>query len=310
MTVTIPEPKEISWYPADQTRSCVQVNEIGLEWEEISCIYPWLQKIYFKWEYEWQPEGLFQWMVANSWFPYTCVAFYLVAIYLGQKYMENRSAYNFKKTLAVWNLLLAVFSLLGVTRTLPQLVHNVSTYGFYNWLCTNPRNMTGPGSTGIWLMFFVFSKPAELLDTFFLIVHKKKVITLHWYHHATVLLASWQTFTTLCPPGLIYCSMNYAVHSVMYLYYFLQAIGKKPKWFNPMTITVTQIAQMVVGTYVSASAFHAMQMEGCWAKFENNSATLAMYVSYLVLFLQFFIRRYGFGSSTQKDSKKQMLKKD
>jgi len=95
--------------------------------------------------------------------------------------------------------------------------------------------------------------------------------------------------------------MNAAVHGVMYTYYFLMAIGKKPKWFNPMVITMAQILQMVVGTVVSGCAFHAMTYPGCWAKFENNAVTVVMYISYLILFLHFFFQRYGI---TAKPTKK------
>ena len=41
--------------------------------------------------------------------------------------------------------------------------------------------------------------------------------------------------------------MNYAVHFIMYGYYYLMAMRLKPRWFNAMYITVAQISQMVVG---------------------------------------------------------------
>ena len=118
---------------------------------------------------------------------------------------------------------------------------------------------------------------------------------LHWYHHVTVLLCTWYTFVTHCPPGLIYSTINYGVHAVMYFYYFLMAIKCKPKWFNPKWITIAQITQMVVGGSVSVMAFLVVSREGCWATYENNTGILVMYVSYFFLFLQFFLQRYGFG---------------
>jgi len=123
---------------------------------------------------------------------------------------------------------------------------------------------------------------------------------LHWYHHVTVLLATWYTFVTHCPPGLIYSTINYGVHAVMYFYYFLMAIKCKPKWFNPKWITVAQITQMVVGSVVSMAAFNATRYNGCWATVENNFGILIMYVSYFFLFLQFFLQRYGLGFKVEK----------
>ena len=141
---------------------------------------------------------------------------------------------------------------------------------------------------------------SELIDTFFIIAHKKNLMLLHWYHHVTVLLCTWYTFVTHCPPGLIYSTINYGVHAVMYFYYFLMAIKCKPKWFNPKWITIAQITQMVIGSVVSMASFNVVRKEGCWATFGNNTGILIMYVSYFFLFLQFFLQRYGYGFKVSK----------
>jgi len=124
------------------------------------------------------------------------------------------------------------------------------------------------------------------------VAHKKQLLLLHWYHHVTVLLCTWHTYVSHAPSGLIYSTMNYGVHSIMYFYYFLMAIKMKPKWFNPKWITIAQITQMVVGSIVSVVSFNAIGKPGCWAKFENNASILIMYVSYFFLFTQFFFKRY------------------
>jgi elongation of very long chain fatty acids protein 6 len=127
------------------------------------------------------------------------------------------------------------------------------------------------------------------------VVHKKKLILLHWYHHASVLLASWHTMVTHSPAGIIYTTVNYGVHAIMYLYYFLMAVKCKPKWFRPQWITIAQISQMVVGCIISICAFSLVHREDCWAKFENNTGILVMYASYFLLFSQFFLNRFGLG---------------
>mmetsp|Transcript_21759 Transcript_21759/g.39484 ORF Transcript_21759/g.39484 Transcript_21759/m.39484 type:complete len:87 (+) Transcript_21759:710-970(+) len=61
---------------------------------------------------------------------------------------------------------------------------------------------------------------SELVDTFFIVIHKKPLIFLHWYHHITVLLYCWHSYVTTSPPGIFFVVMNYSVHATMYGYYF------------------------------------------------------------------------------------------
>ena len=58
---------------------------------------------------------------------------------------------------------------------------------------------------------------SELLDTFFIVIHKKKLIFLHWYHHVSVLLYCWHSYVYKAPLGILFCVMNYGVHSMCVL---------------------------------------------------------------------------------------------
>lgn len=151
---------------------------------------------------------------------------------------------------------------------------------------------------------------SELIDTLFIVIHKKKLIFLHWYHHVTVLLYCWHSYVTLSPVGIFFVVMNYSVHASMYGYYFIMAINYKPKWFNPMIITTFQISQMVVGVLVTIIGFYYYNTSklSCHIAAENNMAAFLMYGSYLFLFLQFFIGRYvepkvTFGNNKNKSNK-------
>lgn len=139
----------------------------------------------------------------------------------------------------------------------------------------------------------MLSPKSELFDTFFIVVHKKKLIFLHWYHHISVLLYCWHSYVTKAPAGIVFCGMNYAVHALMYFYYFLMAVKAKPKWLSAFWITLAQISQMVVGVAVTVLGFVASRRhEGCKLKKENNVAAFVMYGSYLFLFVEFFVQRY------------------
>lgn len=41
------------------------------------------------------------------------------------------------------------------------------------------------GACGLWVGLFIYSKIPELLDTVFLVLQKKRVIFLAWFHHTT-----------------------------------------------------------------------------------------------------------------------------
>ena len=157
-------------------------------------------------------------------------------------------------------------------------------------------------SRSIIFIIFIFTLNRELIDTFFIIIHKKPLIFLHWYHHISVLLYVWHAAYGLTNPvSPLFAAMNYGVHAMMYGYYFLKAVGKKPKWMNPMYITSAQIIQMVAGIvatsfgiyfYIENQLSIRRGMEDtCTVNGASLVAATVMYGSYLALFVQFFHRR-------------------
>jgi elongation of very long chain fatty acids protein 6 len=97
--------------------------------------------------------------------------------------------------------------------------------------------------------------------------------------------------------------MNYAVHAVMYFYYFLMAVHRKPKWFKPVWITVAQISQMFLGCVVTGMGVYLLLIEkpdGCSLTGPNILPSIVMYGSYLILFLQFFVKRYALRPAKKK----------
>merc|ERR1719197_2386399 len=95
---------------------------------------------------------------------------------------------------------------------------------YYNSMCALPSDTWGVGPTGFWVMTFIYSKIPELIDTVFIILRKKPLIFLHWYHHVTVLLYCWDAYSTMAASGLYFVAMNYSVHAFMYGYYCLTSL--------------------------------------------------------------------------------------
>lgn len=305
----------MSWYPLDESRRCIRKNNGGVEYESFTCLYEGsmlsVDRTLTSYERNNDPTIIRDWMVKNPWLPVAAILLYGIFIKVGRAYFHNRQPLSWRTTLAMWNLSLSVFSFIGFTRVAPHLIHTLYHYSVSEFFCFDPEQSYGSEpSTGLWLVLFVLSKFPELLDTFFIVIHKKPLILLHWYHHISVLAYCWVSYVNNTPPGIIFCAMNYAVHAIMYFYYFLMAVKLKPKWFNSYYITVAQISQMVVGVIVTVLGFIIPPMYGkeCALKKENNIAALIMYGSYLLLFLQFFFKRYTTkkgGVSNKKSTKEE-----
>jgi hypothetical protein len=236
--------------------------------------------------------------------PILCVIFYMAFCYFGSKVMKEKAPFDLRLTLAAWNAFLSLFSFIGMLRTVPYLLASILSKPYESTICSTPYETYGVGPVGFWVMLFIFSKIPELIDTVFIVLRKKPLIFLHWYHHVTVLLYCWHAFALASGTGLYFVAMNYSVHAVMYGYYCLQALQCLPKSFPAILITAAQIAQMFVGTGVCISSWYfLLSGKECHNDVSNLVAGAAMYGSYLYLFCDFAFGRY-FRSRGGKDKTK------
>jgi elongation of very long chain fatty acids protein 6 len=123
--------------------------------------------------------------------------------------------------------------------------------------------------------------------------------------------------------------MNYGVHAIMYFYYFLTALGYRPKW--SAYVTILQISQMFVGIAICFAIYYfESQVRRPWAwclpsserprphhlshpfpqgkpcdiTFENKVAAHLIYGSYAVLFVAFALEKYVPCGRKKEKSKK------
>ena len=135
----------------------------------------------------------------------------------------SRPAFDLRGPLTGWSMFLAMFSIMGAARTLPEFMHTLYTHGFYHSLCI-PSFIEQDRVSGFWTWMFVLSKVPELGDTIFIVLRKQKLIFLHWYHHITVLIYCWYSFSQYTAPARWFVVMNFIVHSIMYTYYAFKAL--------------------------------------------------------------------------------------
>lgn len=207
--------------------------------------------------------------------------------------MERRNRFELRGTLFLWNAFLSIFSIWGVYRTLPELFYVLTNFGFHYSACIPGPSFLDNRIGGFWIWMFTLSKVPELGDTVFIVLRKQPLMFLHWYHHVTVLIYSWYSYPDYIATARWFISMNYCVHSIMYSYYALKSLKVPvPKWVS-MSITVAQLAQMIMGSIVNLWAFY-MKQNGyeCHPPYDNIKLSLLMYTSYFVLFAHFFKRAY------------------
>jgi GNS1/SUR4 family len=146
------------------------------------------------------PIWMVEWMSARSpWFPLTACTLYGLAILLGQAYFHTHHRWHWRTSMAFWNLALSSFSLLGMLRLTPHLLHNVTTLSWRENLCTDPQTTYGSGSTGVWVQLFVISK--------FPYVYK-----ISWYRYTRLYVYTYPSWT----PHIIMDTHN-AINSFLFI---------------------------------------------------------------------------------------------
>ena len=228
--------------------------------------------------------------------PSATVVAYLCMVRYGQRAMERRPAMKLHTVSRVWNLTIALFSVCGAAVCVPHLFGVLRHQGFWYSTCANVYDLAGHGAPALWASLFTWSKLFELFDTALLILKKRPVITLHWFHHASVIGFAWSAWVYETPCALWYGAMNYSVHAVMYTYFCLTQV---PSWRRTVFraapfITAMQISQFAMGTVVNgfAGVAWAMPSVGCAIHPVILQIAAGLYVAYGALFVQLFVNRY------------------
>ncbi|KAK6020859.1 GNS1/SUR4 family protein [Ostertagia ostertagi] len=195
---------------------------------------------------------------------------------------------------------------------LQDFLQSLYKYGIYRSLCfsCHPHDVAA-----FWSLLFAISKIVELGDTMFIVLRKKPLIFLHYYHHAAVLIYTVHSGAEHAAPGRAFIAMNFLAHSVMYTYYTFTAYGiRVPKWVS-MGVTTIQTAQMLAGVAVSYIVYRIKPspicrkscyitvtlrlgtvlmkiLSRCQQSMANLYLAFIIYVTFAVLFLQFFYKAY------------------
>jgi elongation of very long chain fatty acids protein 6 len=226
--------------------------------------------------------------------PAVVVALYLLAVWRGPLLMQTRQPFKLRVFSRCWNIAIAVFSIFGALVCVPHLVNVLRRRGFWFSVCADVYELAGYGAPALWAAAFTWSKLLELVDTMLLILKKRQVITLHWFHHASVIGFAWAAWTYETPAALWYGAMNFSVHSVMYTYFFLMGVSSWRATASRAApvITALQISQFVWGTVINIYAAVAFYSSSCSIQSPILYLGAVLYLVYGALFVDLFVKRY------------------
>ncbi|CAF1391940.1 unnamed protein product, partial [Didymodactylos carnosus] len=245
------------------------------------------------------------WMYTYWWLSIVYSVAYIFLIFYGRSLMEKREKYDLRILLILWNCSLAIFSIWGMIRCVPEMLYSINKLGIYYSICDHSNIY---GITGYWIWIFSVSKVPELIDTLFIILRKQKLIFLHWFHHSTVLIYTWYSYHNWTSSGRWFVFMNYSVHGLMYSYYAFRAMRFNIPKFVQQIVTIFQLSQMFIGCYVNYKAYeYKGENRPCKVAYSNIYVSFAMYFAYFLLFAHFFYVSYLKRMPTTTKSKKDTL---
>ncbi|CAI4227510.1 unnamed protein product [Auanema sp. JU1783] len=232
---------------------------------------------------------------------------YFIVIKIIQHAMKDRKPFELRLPLFYWNGGLALFSILALVRFSEDFFESMINRGFYKTICysVHPNDVAA-----YWCLAFAWSKVIELGDTLFIVLRKRPLIFLHYYHHAAVLIYTVHSGAEHTAPGRIFIWMNYLAHSFMYSYYAIRAYGVRiPRWIS-MAVTTIQTMQMLAGVAVTFIVHRIKTVYNwpCQQSVSNLYLAFIIYFTFALLFIQFFYDTYLTKKKAAQNNKKETKK--
>ncbi|KAI8149602.1 GNS1/SUR4 family-domain-containing protein [Fennellomyces sp. T-0311] len=222
----------------------------------------------------------------------TCIT-YFVVIFGGRYLMTNLPAQRFQYLFQFHNFLLTLVSGALLALMVEQLFPMVYNHGLLYAVC-NQDAWTQQLELLYYLNYLV--KYWELFDTVFLVVKKKKLEFLHYYHHSLTMVLCFSQLGGRTSVSWVPITLNLTVHVLMYYYYFRTAAGAKIWWKR--YLTTMQITQFIIDlfavyfcsyTYFAYTYWpHLPNMGSCAGTETSALFGCALLSSYLFLFINFY----------------------
>jgi len=220
------------------------------------------------------------------------VLIYLTVLFSLKMIMKNRQPFELRGFLMIYNLIQVV----GTFYMFYEFF-TVAYLSNYSLTCepVNYSNEELPLRMQHVHWLFFMSKLVDYIDTFVFALRKKdnQITLLHVFHHASIVPYSWVA-AKYFPGGQSFfgCMLNSFVHTVMYSYYGLAALGprvQKYLWWKRY-ITMIQLIQFI--SVIIHSFVNLFQPSCSFPKGFIVAYTIYSFVL-LCLFLDFYFKSYS-----------------
>lgn len=228
-------------------------------------------------------------------------ALYLTVVFSIQHIMKKHNPIRLKWLNFLHNCILCVGSAILVTLFMEIIIPMIYHHGFYYSICNPAARDPASGIEILYYINYLF-KWYEFMDTVYLALKKKKLQFLHVYHHAFTMILCYVELDGGAASSWFVICLNIFIHVIMYYYYARTSIIKKPVWWKKH-LTTFQITQFVLDLFVINFASYNyfvnkynvnLPVYGqCYSK-NDRTALVSWFLisSYLVLFIDFFIKTY------------------
>jgi len=220
----------------------------------------------------------------------TCILYYYTVRVWGPRFMKNREPYEITNIMLVYNFIQTIFSAWLFIRAAL-----VWFGGKYNWNCEPVDYSNDPTALDALDMtwWYHFSKYVDYLDSFFFVLRKKysHLSTLHVVHHGIMPFTTWWGIKFVGGGHTTFCGfLNMGIHTIMYFYYFLAALGPhmQPYLWWKKYLTKMQLTQFAL------FFLHAIQPIFIDCGFPVIFSYIILFhgAMFFALFMNFYIQSY------------------
>ncbi|EDW61476.2 very long chain fatty acid elongase F isoform X2 [Drosophila virilis] len=232
----------------------------------------------------------------NSPWPITLIvlAYLLFVFKYGKIFMEHRKPYNLRNVMLTYNIFQVIYN----AAIFIMCAYYLFIDPTYDLCCIDTLPLDHPRKNiERWLTYAYFlNKVLDLMDTVFFVLRKsyKQITMLHVYHHMMMVYTFYWTVRFYGVGGQ-YNTMalcNSFVHTVMYFYYFISAMGpglKSSLWWKKY-ITRIQIVQFII--FFMQAALVLLFNPSCQFPIFMQYQQLFQATVMIVMFSQFYYNTY------------------